>query len=81
MDKRANQALKPKKETQILAGLVSAHAGNLLAPGTLGSPGNFNKFIVRATSFLVLSPLTKLENRGSAARKTSRVQSRQNASK
>jgi hypothetical protein len=37
---------KPKRETQILKGVVSSHAGNLLAPGTLGAPGSFSNFIV-----------------------------------
>ena len=80
MDERANQALKPKKETQFLTGLVSSHAGNLLAPGTLGSPGNFNKFIVCAISSFTRALLIRLENYGSNAWKAPRVQSRENAS-
>jgi len=45
MDKRTRQAMTAKRETQLLPGLASSHAGNLLAPGTLGAPGNFNNFI------------------------------------
>ena len=80
MDERANQALKPKRETQILSGLVSSHAGNLLAPGTLGSPGNFEKFIVRALPSPSPALLIHLENNWSVAWKASRVKSRKNAS-
>ena len=47
MDERTRQAITAKRETQLLTGLASSHAGNLLAPGTLGAPGNFNNFIVR----------------------------------
>ncbi len=47
MDRRAEQAMKPKRETKLLTGIISSHGGNLLAPGTLGSSGNFNTFIVR----------------------------------
>ena len=46
MDEMARQAMKPKRETQLLTGLVSSHGGNLLAPGTLGTPGSFSTFIV-----------------------------------
>ncbi|MCJ1288316.1 hypothetical protein MMC26_007671 [Xylographa opegraphella] len=45
MDQRTRQALTAKRETQLLPGLASSHAGNLLAPGTLGAPGSFNNFI------------------------------------
>lgn len=47
MDRRARQAMKPKRETKLLTGIMSSHGGNLLAPGTIGSSGNFNTFIVR----------------------------------
>lgn len=47
MDKRAKQAMKPKRETQLLTSLISSHGGNLLAPGTLGAAGSFDTFIVR----------------------------------
>ncbi len=46
MEERTKQALKPKRETRFLTGNVSSHGGNLLAPGTLGAPGNFGSFIV-----------------------------------
>jgi len=45
MDERARQELKPKRETQMLTGRASAHAGNVLNPGTLGKPGTFASFI------------------------------------
>ncbi|KAI9681197.1 MAG: hypothetical protein M1817_002479 [Caeruleum heppii] len=44
MDAMARGSLKPKRETKFIEG-VGATAGNLLAPGTLGSTGNFGKFI------------------------------------
>lgn len=47
MDRRTRQAVKPKRETKLLTGIISSHGGNLLAPGTLGSSGNFDTFIVR----------------------------------
>lgn len=47
MDRRAKQAMKPKRETKLLTGVISSHGGNLLAPGTLGSGGSFETFIVR----------------------------------
>ena len=47
MDRRTRQELKPKRETKLLTGVISSHGGNLLAPGTLGSSGNFDTFIVR----------------------------------
>lgn len=46
MDERTRQSMKPKRETKLMSGPVAAHAGNLLAPGTLGTPGNFETFIV-----------------------------------
>lgn len=46
MDRRAKRTMKPKKETKLLAGIISSHGGNLLAPGTLGPSGNFDTFIV-----------------------------------
>lgn len=46
MDRRAKQAMKPKRETKLLTGVISSHGGNLLAPGTLGSGGSFDTFIV-----------------------------------
>ncbi|MCJ1396405.1 hypothetical protein MMC18_009295 [Xylographa bjoerkii] len=45
MDEKTRQAMTAKRETQLLSGLASSHAGNLLAPGTLGAPGHFNNFI------------------------------------
>ena len=40
------EAMKPKQETKILEGFMTGHGANILAPGTLGPPGNFDKFIV-----------------------------------
>ena len=56
MDQRTRQALTAKRETQLLPGLASSHAGNLLAPGTLGAPGNFNNFIVSRPIRTKLAP-------------------------
>lgn len=50
MDERAERTMKPKRETKLLEGVVSSHGGNLLAPGTLGPPGNFDSFIVSLRS-------------------------------
>ena len=51
MNERTKQAMKPKRETKLLTGNVFSHGGNLLAPGTLGPPGSFGKFIVRTALF------------------------------
>ena len=40
------EVFKARRETQLLGGRTSAHAGNLLAPGTIGAAGNFGNFIV-----------------------------------
>ena len=46
MAQRTAAAAKPKRETRFLADL-RPNPGNLLAPGTLGSNGYFESFIVR----------------------------------
>lgn len=43
MDQRSKQAMKPKRETKLLEGVLSGHGGN---PGTLGPSGQFDGFIV-----------------------------------
>lgn len=55
MDQRTQQAMKPKRETKLLTGVISSHGGNLLAPGTLGSSGSFDTFIVSHGGLLELS--------------------------
>ncbi|KAI9740363.1 MAG: hypothetical protein M1834_004942 [Cirrosporium novae-zelandiae] len=40
-----NQAVKPKRQTQFLAGKVGTHGGNLLNPGTIGTGASFDNFI------------------------------------
>lgn len=50
MEQRTKQAIKPKRETKLLTGIVSGYGGNLLAPGTLGSSGSFDTFIVSLES-------------------------------
>lgn len=46
MEQRTREAMKPKKETKLLTGIVSGHGGNILAPGTLGPSRSFDTFIV-----------------------------------
>ena len=46
MDQRTKQEMKPSRETQVLSGPASSHGGNVLYPGSLGTSGNFNDFIV-----------------------------------
>lgn len=48
MAEKATQAAKPKKQTKFLKALGS-NPTNLLAPGTLGSSGDFGGFIVGFT--------------------------------
>lgn len=62
MDRRAQQSMKPKRETKLLTGVVSSHGGNLLAPGTLGSSGNFDRFIVSPPLVLNLADFDSLRN-------------------
>ena len=49
MDKRAKQATKPKKETQIMPGHIPSNVNNVIIPGTLGTNGSFGTFIVWIT--------------------------------
>lgn len=51
MAARNAKAAKPKREIKFLSD-IGANPGNLLAPGTLGSTGNFADFIVSPVSFL-----------------------------
>jgi hypothetical protein len=49
IDERTKQLLKPKATTQFIAGPISGHGGNMLAPGTLGKSGDFSSFTVSLT--------------------------------
>ncbi|KAI9868985.1 MAG: hypothetical protein M1813_002808 [Trichoglossum hirsutum] len=50
MQARTAESMKPKRETKFLEGNISVTGGNLLAPGTLGDAGNFQKFIKTGTA-------------------------------
>lgn len=82
MEERTKQALKPKRETKFLTGNVSAHGGNLLAPGTLGAAGNFENFIVGLLNMIYIAGIADhgTENDRSATRQATRAQGSPNAS-
>lgn len=50
MDERTRLAFRPKRETQLVEGIVAGAGGNILNPGTLGT-GDFRSFIVRVVSY------------------------------
>ena len=69
MDERTLQEMKPQRRTGYVPESSSMQGGNVLAPGTLGTPGNFANFIVRHTRAVAKDKiLICTENYGSTTR-------------